>query len=150
MILLEPSKGIKQETKLDFKLLETLLTTILEYNHKKKIYLKVKVHKSRIPGTSYVHQKTKRNYLIGLDTSNTKKRYLISSLLHEIRHCLQFNLFGFWNHAVQFKSWKEYYTSREEVDARKMERLTTQLIKIYDSSTKLNDTFRDLELSRMR
>jgi hypothetical protein len=150
MILLEPSQGIKQKTKIDFNLLETLLTSILEYNHRKKIYLNVKVHKSRIPGTSYVHQKSKRNYLIGLDTSNTKKKYLFSSILHELRHCLQYNLFGFWNHQIHFKTWNEYYTSKEEVDARKMERLTTQLVKIYDSSTKLNDTFKDLELSRMR
>tara|TARA_Y100001972_G_C7620129_1_gene310957 strand:+ start:54 stop:506 length:453 start_codon:yes stop_codon:yes gene_type:complete len=150
MILLEPSQGIKKITKLDYKLLGSLLTSILEYNHKKKIYLNVKIHKSREPGTSYCHQKTKRNFVVGLDTSNTKKKYLISSLLHEIRHCIQFNIFGYWNHLVHFKNWKEYYYSKEEIDARKMERLTTEVIKIYDSSTKLNETFKSLELGRMK
>ena len=78
------------------------------------------------------------------------EKYLISSLLHEVRHCIQFNIFGYWNHLVHFKNWKEYYYLKEEIDARKMERLTTEVIKIYDSSTKLNETFKSLELGRMK
>jgi len=31
-----------------------------------------------------------------------------------------------------------------------MERLTTELIKIYDSFTKVNDKFKDLELSKLK
>ncbi len=150
MILLEPSQGIKKDTKLDYNLLGKILTTLLEYNHKKKINLNVKVHKSRIPRTSYCHQKTKRNYIISLDINNNNKRYIFSSLLDELRHCIQFNLFGYWNHVVHFKTWREYYYSKEEMDARKMERLTTELIKIYDSFTKVNDKFKDLELSKLK
>ena len=67
-----------------------------------------------------------------------------------VNNCIQFNLFGYWNHVVHFKTWREYYYSKEEMDARKMERLTTELIKIYDSFTKVNDKFKDLELSKLK
>ena len=149
MILLTPSRTIKQETNIDFNVFEKILTTLLEHNHKKKIYLNIKVHKSRKPGTSMCQQLTKRNYVISLDLSNTKKKYLFGSLLHEIRHCLQYNLFGFWNHLVHFNTWSEYFYSKEETDARKMEHLTSQVIKLYECFIKLNKQFKDSDLHKL-
>ena len=89
-----------------------------------------------------------KDYKIELDTAKANRRYIFGSLLHEIRHCIQNNLFNFWNTA-SLKTWKSYYFSKEEIDARKMERLTTQFIKYYDSFMKMEEQFKDLKLSKI-
>jgi|18_taG_2_1085343.scaffolds.fasta_scaffold03134_6 helix-turn-helix protein len=149
MILLAPSRTVKKETNIDYNVLGKILTTVLEHNHKKKIHLNIKIYKSKDSGTSSCYQLTKRNYVVHLDTSRDKYTWLFGSLLHELRHCIQYNLFGFWNHKVHFSTWSDYFYSKEEVDARKMERLTSQIIRCYESFTKLNKQFRDFELGKL-
>ena len=51
--------------------------------------------------------------------------------------------------SVKKDTWKSYYFSKEEIDARKMERLTTQFIKYYDSFMKMEEQFKDLKLSKI-
>tara|TARA_R110002020_G_scaffold201949_1_gene404861 strand:- start:3410 stop:3862 length:453 start_codon:yes stop_codon:yes gene_type:complete len=149
MILLTPSHNIKKETNIDYNILGKVLTVVLEHNHKKKIYLDVKIYKSREPGTSSCYQLTKKNYIVHLDTSRAKYKWLFGSLLHELRHCIQYNLFGFWNHKVHFSTWSDYFYSKEEVDARKMESLTSQIIRFYESFMNLNKQFKDLKLGKL-
>ena len=149
MILLTPSRNLKKETNIDYNVLEKILTIVLEHNHKKKIHLNVKIYKSRSSGTSSCYQLTKRNYIVHLDTSKRNHKWLFGSLLHELRHCIQYNLFGVWTDKVHFRTWNDYFYSKEEVDARKMESLTSQVIKLYRSFIKLNKQFRDFELYKL-
>ena len=148
MILLHPSASVKKDTGINFNVFEALLTNMLEYNHKKYLNLSVTIHKSRVRGTSFCTPVSIKDYKIELDTAKANKRYIFGSLLHEIRHCIQNNLFNFWNTA-SLKTWKSYYFSKEEIDARKMERLTTQFIKYYDSFMKMEEQFKDLKLSKI-
>ena len=150
MIILDPSRGIKQATKINFNLLSQLLTTLLEANHKRKINIVAKVHKSRVAGTSMCWHVDEHEFQINLDISNTKKRYIFSSLLHELRHCIQINLFEYyWDTSSSMKTWREYWYSKEEVDARKMEKLTTQMIKAYDAMVVMNDQFKKYGLNKI-
>ena len=149
MISLTPSRNIKKETNIDYNILGKILTVVLEHNHKKKIHLNVKIHLSRSSGTSSCYQLTKRNYIVHLDTSKNNHKWLFGSLLHELRHCIQYNLFGFWTHKVHFSTWSDYFYSKEEVDARKMESLTSQIIRFYESFMKLNKQFRDFKLGKL-
>tara|TARA_R110001606_G_scaffold97531_1_gene215454 strand:+ start:94 stop:546 length:453 start_codon:yes stop_codon:yes gene_type:complete len=149
MIILDPSVGVKQLTNLDFNLLSKLITLMLETNHKQRINITAKIHKSRIKGTSLCQHVNGREFLINLDTSNTKKRYLISSILHEVRHCIQKNIFGYWPDTHNMKTWRDYWYSKEEIDARKMEKLTTQMIKSYDSMVKMSEQFKELNLNKI-
>lgn len=149
MIILEPSRGIEEATKIDFKLLSQLLTTLLEANHKRKINIVAKVHKSRIADTSLCTHVDGWEFLINLDVSNRKRRYLFGSILHELRHCIQKNLFGYWPDTHAMKTWKDYWYSKEEIDARKMEKLTTQMIRAYDAMITMNDQFKKLHLNKI-
>ncbi|MDB4396142.1 hypothetical protein N9Z65_00855 [bacterium] len=149
MIILDPSVGVKQLTNLDFNLLSKLITLMLETNHKQRINITAKIHKSRIKGTSLCQHVDGREFLINLDTSNTKKRYLIGSILHEVRHCIQKNIFGYWPDTHNMKTWRDYWYSKEEIDARKMEKLTTQMIKSYDSMVKMSEQFKELNLNKI-
>lgn len=148
MILLNPSAGVKKETGINFSILEKLITTTLEHNHKRKLNLDIKINKSRMKGISLCHANSKKKYTIDLDTSKKNKRYLFSSILHEIRHCIQNNVFSTWS-TSNMKTWRDYYFSKEEIDARKMEKLTTQFIKSYESFVKMEEQFKSLSLNKL-
>lgn len=150
MIVLDPSRCIKQATKIDFNLLSQLLTTLLEANHRRKINIVAKVHKSKHAGSSWCQHVDEYEFLINLDISNTKKRYIFNSLLHELRHCIQVNLFEYhWDTSSPMKTWKEYWSSKEEVDARKMEKLTTQMLKAYNAMETMNEQFKKYNLNKI-
>ena len=149
MIILDPSRGIKQSTKIDFDLLSQLLTTLLETNHKRKINIVAKIHKSKTKGTSLCSHISRSRFLINLDISSRKPRYLFGSILHEVRHCIQKNLFGYWPDTGAMNTWKEYWYSKEEIDARKMEKLTTQMMKAYDAMTMMNEQFKQYNLNKV-
>jgi len=147
MILLNPSRTIQQQTNIDFDLLSQLLTTVLEKNHKRKINIVARVYKSKITGASFCCYEDGYNFLIELDTSKRNPRYLFSSILHELRHCIQKNLFNYSLDTDNMKTWRAYWFSREEIDARKMERLTTQVLKSYNSMVEIGNLFTKLNLN---
>ena len=121
MIILEPSVGIKKVTGIDFKLLSNILTMLLEVNHNRDLNIVAKVHKSKIKDT----------------------------LLHELRHCCQYHIWKYWPSTGKFKTYAAYYRSKEEVDARKIERLTREVIKMYDLHVDFNSKFTDLRLNKL-
>ena len=149
MIILEPSAGIKKDTELNYDIISNLLTTILEFNHKRKINLVAKIHKSRTVGVSYCSHVDSKNFLINLDMSKKNRRYIFGSILHEVRHCIQKEVFKFWPSAAQMKTWRDYWYSKEEIDARKMETLTTQFIKSYDAYLKMTEMFKEKKLYKV-
>jgi len=150
MIVLEPSAGIKKATEIDFNLLSNILTMLLESNHRRDLHIVAKIHKSRIEGTSLCESIDRSNYVIKLDqASKQTKKFVFSSLLHELRHCCQYNIWKYWPDTGKFKTYTEYYRSKEEVDARKIERLTREVIKMYDTYVDFNSKFRDLRLNKL-
>jgi len=149
MIILEPSAGIKKDTKLNYEIISNLLTNLLEYNHKRKINIVAKIHKSRTTGVSYCTPVEGKEFLINLDLSKNNRRYIFGSILHEIRHCIQKEVFKFWPSVSHMKTWRDYWYSKEEVDARKMETLTTQFIKSYDSYVKMTEMCKEKKLYKV-
>ena len=82
-----------------------------------------------------------------LDTEGDR-RYVFSTILHELRHGFQENVFRF--HALaKFSSYNAYYNSEEERDARKQEKLTTEVIRIYDSFKKAEEKFERFNLKEL-
>jgi hypothetical protein len=150
MIELIASKGIEKQTGIDYKLLSTILTNVFESAHGRKINIKAQVHKCRIKNTSLCEYSTRRKFKISLDTCNLKKRYQWTALLHELRHCIQYNLFNFWPNTAVFKSYKHYYTSIEEVDARKAEKMYVEVVKIYEYNIKAQAKFKMLGLNKIK
>ena len=47
------------------------------------------------------------------------------------------------------KTWRDYWYSKEEIDARKMETLTTQFIKSYDAYLKMAEMFKEKKLYKV-
>ena len=47
------------------------------------------------------------------------------------------------------KTWRDYWYSKEEIDARKMEKLTTQMIKAYDAMINMNEQFKKYNLNKI-
>jgi len=150
MIILEPSVGVKKKTGINFDILSDILTLVFERNHKRDLNIYAKVHLSRVPDTSLCEAISNTHYLIKLDqTAKQTKKYVFSSLLHELRHCFQNHIWSYWPDSTKFKTYTEYFRSKEEVDARKAERLTREIIKMYDMHLAFNEKFRKVGLNKL-
>ena len=88
-----------------------------------------------------------RHYTMELDTEGTR-RYVFVSILHELRHAFQEYIFKFTTIA-RFASYNAYYNSKEEKDARKQEKLTTEVMKIYDTFKKAEEKFERFNLKEL-
>ena len=152
MIILEPSPAIKKSTKIDFDLLGQILTMVVDSNHRKPINFIAKIQKSKQAGVSFCESKddTGSNFRICIDqTSRQTRKSVFGSILHELRHCCQLNIFGYWPDTCKFKSYEEYFRSKEEVDARKIEALTNQVIEMYDAAQALYKKYRKVGLTKL-
>ena len=145
MIELKPSKAIVAETNLDFNLISYILSRFIQTKRK----IKLKIYKSNSNFSAfYVGKNVIR---INLKENNTLK-YYISTLLHEIRHYLQVKNVS--NKILfQYANYIEYFTSPEEKDARKFEKLAADVCKIYNCYKRIDekilkfnlDSFKELE-----
>ena len=148
MIKFYPSKRIINETKLDFELLGKICTDIFERGFDKKINIECKVWKSKIKEQSTMERaKGRCHYVMDLDTEGNR-RYVFGSILHELRHAFQEYVFNFTT-VARFASYSAYYNSKEEKDARKQEKLTTEVMKIYDSFKKAEEKFERFNLKEL-
>jgi hypothetical protein len=148
MIKFYPSKRIIKETKLDFELLGKICTDIFEGGFDKKINIECKVWKSKVKEQSTMERtKGRCHYLMDLDTEGNR-RYVFGSILHELRHAFQEYVFNFTT-VARFASYSAYYNSKEEKDARKQEKLTTEVMKIYDSFKKAEEKFKRFNLKEL-
>ena len=148
MIKFYPSKRIIKETKLDFELLGRICTDIFERGFNKKINIECKVWKSKIKEQSTMERtKGRCHYVMDLDTEGNR-RYVFGSILHELRHAFQEYVFNFTT-VARFGSYSAYYNSKEEKDARKQEKLTTEVMKIYDSFKKAEEKFERFNLKEL-
>ena len=149
MIKFIPSKGILKKTEIDFDLLGDICTKIFEAGFNRKIYVDVKVWKSRVKEQSSMERVSRglRTYKMDLDTEGNR-RYVFSSILHELRHAFQQTIFDY-DVVARFSSYRAYYNSTEEKDARKQEKLTSEIIKIYDNYQKAQEKFERFDLKEL-
>ena len=148
MIRFFPSKRIKKETDIDFELLGKICTDIFEKGFGRKINIECKVWKSRVKEQSTMERtKGRCHYVMDLDTEGNR-RYVFGIILHELRHAFQEYVFNFTT-VARFASYNAYYNSKEEKDARKQERLTTEIMKIYDTFKKAEEKFERFNLKEL-
>jgi|TARA_R100001163_G_C4930746_1_gene106786 hypothetical protein len=148
MIRFFPSKRIKKETDIDFELLGKICTDIFERGFGRKINIECKVWKSKVKEQSTMERtKGRCHYVMDLDTEGNR-RYVFGSILHELRHAFQEYVFNFTT-VARFASYNAYYNSKEEKDARKQERLTTEVMKIYDTFKKAEEKFERFNLKEL-
>ena len=148
MIRFFPSKRIKKETDIDFELLGKICTDIFERGFGKKINIECKVWKSKVKEQSTMERtKGRCHYVMDLDTEGNR-RYVFGSILHELRHAFQEYVFNFTT-VARFASYNAYYNSKEEKDARKQEKLTTEIMKIYDNFKKAEKKFKRFNLKEL-
>lgn len=132
MLVLKPSSGIVKATKLDFNLIASILNQFL----KVKWHTHIKVEKCRDNWSGYWPDER----LIRIDLKQgTSLKYIISTLLHEIRHVKQVKeIKGI---RFNYSNYTEYYNSPEEKDARKFEKLAVDVCKIYDSYKSIEEKY---------
>ena len=145
MITLLPSIGVKKLTGINYDTLEWVLDKVLTANFGKSFDYNITIHKSRVTETSYVWLENRsRNFKIYLDCSGDMK-YTVGTILHEIRHILQHNFFKVGNFCA-YSTYREYYNSHEEKDARKFEELATSVIHTYKALEKSKEVFKKNDL----
>ena len=148
MIKFFPSRRVQKDTGLDFDLLGNICSEIFNKGFKKNITFWCKIHKSRQPETSTVEKLDgNRWYQINLDIEG-ERIYFIRTILHELRHAFQLGIFKY-DVVARFSSYKAYYNSTEEKDARKQEKLTSEIVKIYDNYKKAEEKFKRFNLKEL-
>jgi hypothetical protein len=141
MIVLSPSQGIIKDTKLDYDLISFILSQFIIVKRKTVL----RVEKCRDAYSCFFPDEK----LIKIDLKQgTSLKYIISTLLHEIRHFIQVKQFN--SLRFSYKNYDEYYNSAEERDARKFEKLTTEVCKIYNNYQIIKRKFLELDLNSFR
>tara|TARA_R110001583_G_C5578295_1_gene402664 strand:- start:22 stop:471 length:450 start_codon:yes stop_codon:yes gene_type:complete len=148
MIKFLPSRRVKKDTEIDFELLSKICTDVFEKGFKRNINIYCKVWKSKEKETSTMEKTNGRcQFTMNLDIEGNK-RYVFGTILHELRHAFQEYLFNFTTIA-RFASYAAYYKSLEERDARKQEKLTSEIIKIYDNYKNAEIKFKYFNLKEL-
>ena len=123
--------------------------------HRKPVDFVCKIHKSREPGVSQVTYSDDFKSGLAFDmlldqTSRQTRKFVFGSILHELRHCCQLNIWGYWSDDVaKFKTYEDYFDSKEERDARKAEQMTAAVIKLYDNAVKVKQQYKDFGLTKL-
>lgn len=122
MITFIPSKRLLIHTNIDYVLLGLIFTCFLRTS----ISGSFKLERARLDWSGFWPE----DNIIRIDTKQgTSLQYVVSTILHEIRHAIQFK-----NDAAikyEYNSYDEYYNSPEECDARSFESLTQPVCDIY-------------------
>jgi len=142
MIQFLPSKSVIEKTGLDFELVSFILSRFVKTKRK----IKVKVHKSKGNYSAFYVGCN----LIKLDLPNSiTQRCILSDLLHEVRHILQVENLPF-KLSFKYGSFREYYSSPEEKDARKFEKIATEVCSIYKNYKKLEEKITKFKLDSLK
>ena len=155
MVILEPSQGIKKYTGIDFDVLGDVISMLYMNGHRKPVDFVCRIHKSRYPGVSQVtysdDAKSGSRFEMVLDqTTRPTRKFIFGTILHELRHCCQLNIWNYWcDDAAKFKTFDDYWDSKEEKDARKAEKMTAIVIKMYDNAIKAKKLYKDYGLTKL-
>lgn len=123
MITFIPSKRLLTHTNIDYALLSLIFTCFLRTS----ISGSFKLERARLDWSGFWPD----DNIIRIDTKQgTSLQYIVSTILHEIRHAIQLKN----NIAIKYEynSYDEYYNSIEECDARSFENLTQPVCDIYN------------------
>ena len=155
MIKFLPSRTISRLTELDYNLLGNICSEIFNKGFNENLSFFIRIHKNKSGEISTIEQDNPRGHLYKIELaipnkgSKAKNRKVtISTILHELRHAMQFDIFKY-NVVARFSSYNAYYNSTEEKDARKLERLTTEIVKIYDNYKKAEEKFKKFKLKEL-
>ncbi len=141
MIKFVPSKSIIKYLDFDFNLIGYIISQfITDY---RGVF---KLHKSR-DNCSYFYIK---GNVIKLDINKCQDfEYCISTLLHELRHYMQYKFFK-RSIFMEYDSYKDYYSAPEEVDARNYEILKKEICTIYNAYKKLHQKIISNQLDSLK
>lgn len=142
MIVLTPSKRIIKDTKLDFDIINSILSSFIDF----KINCEVSVHKARSK-VRYSAFYPDDKIIILSYKNDSSLAYILGSLLHEVRHVIQ--TLKVKNLDFTYENYKEYYNSPEELDARKFEKLTSSFCSSYRNLAKLKMKYKELKLNSL-
>lgn len=142
MITLQPSRRLIQATNLDFNLLTSIINTIIK--HDTHFTLKCVRYKRCYSDILF---KTKTIRLSIREQHDIK--YYIGTILHEIRHYIQYLKYQD-KLTFNYNDYNEYYYSPEERDARKFETIATEVCKIYQSYIKISEKFKKYNLNELK
>jgi hypothetical protein len=138
MIILKPTRGIVKITKLDYDLISFILSRFVITKQK----VSIRIEKSRYSFSYYCDNRK----IICLNTDEgTSLRFTINTLLHEIRHYMQMRQ-KCDSKDNEYTSYWSYYSSPKEKDARKFEKITTEICKIYNQYKIIEEKFKRYEL----
>lgn len=141
MIILQPSAGFIKATRLDFKLLTFILSRFIKIHSK----VVIKIYKSKQDWSEFWPD----DKIINIDLKQgTSLRYVVSTLLHELRHYNQVKVFK--SIRFNYDSYNDYYNSAEERDARKFEKLATDVCKIYNGYKSIEDKFKEFKFDSFK
>ena len=154
MVILEPSPGIKKYTGLDFDVLGDVISMLYMNGHRKPVDFICRIHKSREAGVSQVTYSDdgKSGYLFDMkldQTTRPTRKFIFSTILHELRHCCQLNIWGYWTEVPRYNTYEDYFNSKEEIDARKAEKMTTIVMKLYDNALKAKQLYKECGLTKL-
>ena len=140
MILLLPSKTIRQKTGIDFDLLTHILSYFIQTDQTVAIY----VYKSKTDISWFYPEEQ----IISVALSNREKdmRYIITVILHELRHYIQATQFDSV-FAPDYSSFNQYYNSPEEKDARAFEKISSEVYNIYKLYNKIDTKLNKISLN---
>ena len=142
MIKFKPTSGIVKVTNLDYDLISFIFSRFIKLN--RRVTLRVERSKR-----SYSYYYDKRKVICINTNEGTSLKFITSTLLHEVRHCMQlrqecndidFNYTSYWN----------YYSSPEEKDARRFEKLATEVCKIYKQYKIIESKFKKYDLDSFK
>lgn len=126
MIVLIPSTSIKKEIDLDFEVLSEVLSLGKIYKRKTVF----RIHKSRRPYSYCFPSITKK--VIHITKDHFAPKAAVATIMHEIRHFIQYKEFGY-KEDIEYPSYSKYYHSLEEKDAREYERIGRDVYAVYCS-----------------
>lgn len=141
MLTLTPSTRVIRATKLDFGLISFILSRFL----KAGAPMLIKVERCRSDWSGYWPD----SKVIRIDLKQgTSLKYIISTLLHEIRHVTQIKQIKDMH--FNYENYNEYYNSPEERDARKFEKLTVDVCRIYNSYKGIEEKYSKFSLNSFK
>jgi hypothetical protein len=144
MIKFNPSKGVIDATGIDFDLLSFILARVFPAKFTRTLRVEKARNNNNYSGY-YPDTKIIRLFL----RENRSLRYVIATILHELRHYFQIREYEEVLE-LTYESYQEYYNSPEEIDARKFEKLTGDICKIYRAYKSIEEKIKYLGIDSFK
>lgn len=142
MIILNPTNGLINSTKIDYDLVTFILSRFVRLVKRATI----RVERSK-KNYSYYDDGC-RSIFIDIKKDCSLK-YIISTILHEVRHFMQLRQKNN-NLNYEYSSYNNYYSSPEEKDARKYEKVATEVCRIYKQHKRIEEKFKKYNMDSFK